>query len=304
MRSILMLGGIVGVLGGGVLAALALVGALVAVPGLALVGIVAGLAMAKGLPWSWYGRQAAAGLRAGSLACGLAGAALLAVVLAAGPRSIPALVARSHLGGLSVGAFVQPLAFAGWVGVDVLLCLGAALAGVALAVLFCLIFALGKNAHVVAAVAEARDAALALQRARAQSMPLPGFALPSAPPASGLWHATAVPAVGAPAATSLLPTPPGTPAPNSQRITSTARPLDTDLTNEQKEALLAWEGKDSGPIEPARADEFADYEDQLWPAEEGEEAPPASAPDSSYLNSKVSAKRRRRKPQNTRDWLC
>lgn len=297
MRSILVLGVGIGVGGGAALVALALVAALIAVPGLPLVGLVAGLAMAKWLPWSWYGRQAKAGLRVGTLACGLAGAGLLAVLLTTGPRSATTLAARSRLGGLMLGGVVHPIAFVGWVGVDVLLCLGATVLGVTVAVLVCVVFAVGKSAHVVTAITEARDAALALQRARAQSAPLPGFALPTAPPASGLWHATAVPLGEAPAAASILPPPP---APNSQRMSTTARPLGSELTQDQREALLAWGRTDSGPIEPAEESGFDDMESEPWPEEE---EPPAASPDSSYLNSSKPAKRRR-KPQHTRDWLC
>lgn len=300
MRGILLVGIVAGIVCGGALALLALAGALVAAPGLLLTGIIAGLAMAKWLPWSWYGRQAAAGLRAGELACGLAGAILLVVLLTAGPRSVPDLEAHSRFLGLSLASWVHALGFVGWVGADLLLCVGAALVGVGLATGVCVLFALGKSARVVAAIADARDAAQALQRGRNLSMPLPGFALPSAPPASGLWHATPLPNGGGPVAGSLLPQPPSQPL--NQRITSTARPLDSQLTPEQEAALQAWGDAGRTAEQPSAPREV--WEQPWSDADVSDVEGPSEAPSSDYLNSPPAPKRRKRKAPQTRDWLC
>ena len=69
MRSVVRVGAIAGALGCLLAYPLALRAALVVVPGLLLLGLGTGLAMAKWLEWGWYGKQPKAGLRAGLIAC-------------------------------------------------------------------------------------------------------------------------------------------------------------------------------------------------------------------------------------------
>src|SRR5579859_3931840 len=97
-----------------VIAALALYGVqLVAALGVALgiilTGVLVGLSVAKWLERDWYGRQLEAGARAGVIACGVGGLSSLLYLLGQGPRSLPDLVARSHVAGLDLAPLILPL---------------------------------------------------------------------------------------------------------------------------------------------------------------------------------------------------
>lgn len=164
MRAILRVGLGVGAAGFLALFALALAAALVVLPGLLIAGVIAGLAMAKWLPWAWYGRQPAAGLRAGAIAAALATAGALLALLGFAPHDTAALAARSHLLSLDLSPVVTRLAVLGWLGLDVLGVLLSGLAAVCLAVAATQLFAWSKSARAVRIVSQARALAQALQR--------------------------------------------------------------------------------------------------------------------------------------------
>ena len=88
--------------------------ALAVTPLLLVMGVLVGLVVAKWLPWRWYGRQFAAGVRAGVVACGLSAAGVLLSLVGTGPHNVAALAARSHLLGIDLGRFVPVLGSAGW----------------------------------------------------------------------------------------------------------------------------------------------------------------------------------------------
>lgn len=164
MRAILRVGLGVGAAGFLALFALPLAAGLVVLPGVLVVGLAAGLAMAKWLPWSWYGRQPAAGLRAGTIAVALAAAGALISLIGFAPHDSAALAARSHLLTLDLGPAVARFAVLGWLGLDVLGVLLCALAAVGLAVAVTQVFAWSKSARAVRIVNQARALAQALQR--------------------------------------------------------------------------------------------------------------------------------------------
>lgn len=164
MRTILRVGLGVGAASFLALFALGLAAALIVLPGLLLAGVIAGLAMAKWLPWAWYGRQPAAGLRAGTIAAALAATGALIALLGFAPHDTAALAARSHLLGLDLSAALAPFAVLGWLGLDVLGVLLSGLAAVCLAVAATQLFAWSKSARAVRIVNQARALAQALQR--------------------------------------------------------------------------------------------------------------------------------------------
>jgi hypothetical protein len=164
MRAILRVGLGVGATGFLALCALALAAALVVLPGLLVAGVIAGLAMAKWLPWGWYGRQPAAGLRAGAIAAALAAAGALIALLGFAPRDTAALAARSHLLTFDLSPAVARFAVLGWLGLDVLGVLFCGLAAVCLAVAVTQLFAWSKSARAVRIVNQARALAQVLQR--------------------------------------------------------------------------------------------------------------------------------------------
>jgi hypothetical protein len=126
---------------------------------LALVGVLAGLGMAKWLPRDWYGRQLEAGARAGSLACALAVAGLWLSLILTGPHPIPVLARESHLLGLNLGQAVRALGGIGWVVPALVLSLPALVAGTAVAAIVTLGAAWDKNRHAIEVVDRAREAA-------------------------------------------------------------------------------------------------------------------------------------------------
>src|SRR5262245_9958848 len=109
MRTVVRVGLITGVVGGGALYGLQRFVAVGVVLGIVAVGIVAGLGTAKWLEWPWYGRQLQAGLRAGGLACGLAGSGALLSLLITGPHDLDQLARRSLAPGLDLASFVRAL---------------------------------------------------------------------------------------------------------------------------------------------------------------------------------------------------
>lgn len=197
MRTILRVSLIFGIIGFIILYALGAGTALVAAAGILVVGLATGLGIAKWLERPWFGRQLAAGLRAGMVACVLAGLGALLSLLFLGPRDTSTLAARSHLLALDLSPWAQALSAAGWVGADVLSVLAATLGGIALAAFSAQIVAWSKSAHAVQVVAQARQSAQALNRDDAwratTGIPAMGqFGMSS----SGVARATGAPLLG------------------------------------------------------------------------------------------------------------
>jgi len=284
MRVLLRVGIITGAGAAVVLYALASSVALAAAIGILLTGLLAGMGVAKWLEWGWYGRQLEAGWQAGALASGLAGLGTLGALVVDGPRSTAALAAQSHLFGLDLGALVGVLSGLGWVGTDLVVVLVSAALGTGVAAAASLLFAFGKSARAVEAITHARHAAQAANRSEPLNtpLPLPGYPTLGAPPTGPGWY-TSPPSGAIPPGLYAAPTlpPPGRPAPNSGRGPSTARPVERELDDDEREALARWAeehpGDASGPRTPAP---------------------------STYLNSPTPAPKRNRKKQQTRDWLC
>ena len=211
-----------------------------------LVGVMAGLGMAKWLPRTWYGRQLAAGLRAGAIAAGGATAGLLLSAVLSAPHGVPALAARSHLFGLSLSAPIDALRGLGWIGVTVLAVLLGSLACTALAGLTTQAFALDKSRQAVQAVDRAREAAQRSNRVAAVARPT--HRLLTSPSAGMVLGQASDQRSGATYA----------PAPNPWGGTATSAPsgqldLGAAHSRELHEALAAWAGSSAvPPAEPAR----------------------------------------------------
>lgn len=310
MRSIISVGLAVGVVGAATLYGMERIAALAVVFGMLGLGCLAGLGAAKWLAWAWFGRQLEAGARTGALACGISASGALAGLVTGGPHALAILAARSHFSSASLAPLIQLAGFGGWLGVDVLAVLLSALLGTGLAAVVAYVFALGKSTAAVTAIARAQQAAQALQRPDLLGAPLGGYALPVTAPASELLPTQVLPGL-MPPANHVIPDPgplsappiagsfaavsgphsalppaepvrfPTAPVP---RQPSGARPLGRQLTDAEREALAEW---------------AAVHADDALQAQESKRA----APDSTYLNSPVPAKRSR-KARNTRDWLC
>jgi hypothetical protein len=292
MRIILRVGFIVGASAVAVVYALQSVAALVAVLGILVAGLAAGMGAAKWLEWTWYGRQLEAGGKSGAIACGLAGVSAFLSLALAGPHSVGALAARSHLLGIDLGSLALRGGTLGWIGADVAVVLAATVLGTGLAAATTLLFAFGKSARTVEAITQARLAAQAANRSEPLStaLPLPSYPSFGTPPGTVAWHSTPLASTLPPAGTqpvsgsgtpAALPQPPGQQAPNSGRGASTARPVERELNDEEREALARW------------AQEHA-----------ADASNPRSPAPSTYLNSPAPAPKRGRKKQQTRDWLC
>lgn len=323
MSNVYRVGLLLGVLGALGVYALSRMAALTAAVGVVALGLLAGLAMAKWLEWSWFGRQVEAGLRAGLLACGLGGAAGLIALIAQGPHDVGALAAQSHLGGLSLAPLAHTLGALGWVGVDIVVLFLACLVGIALAVAATAVFAFGKNGDVVRSVSQARMAAEALRSGRpwspTTSRPISPNALsagaqwrtapPSVPRATNAPRATNIPAPQAAAqsyggdseALADFYTAPAQPAaPSARRQTATPQPTgdeamnyindETRLREAMREALSMW------------ADETEDGAEEQ-PTQRRKRDPKREANPSAFLTAEQRPKRSRKKT-NTRDWLC
>ncbi len=206
MRIILRVGLIVGVIGLVALYALQIVAALFVAPAIVVVGIIVGLCMAKWLDRGWYGRQFAAGLRAGAIACGMGALGAALFMLLQGPHSLAGLSARSHLGPLSLAPAIAPLANLGWSGLDVAASVAALVVGVIVAGLTTQIAAASKSRHALRVVEQARLVAQALNRSDAWATPVSGGRVTSGPGLYGAAaRATNAPALG-PSLSALWPT--------------------------------------------------------------------------------------------------
>jgi hypothetical protein len=166
MSNVYRVGLLLGAFGALAIFALGRMAALTAAVGVIAVGLLTGLAMAKWLEWSWFGRQSEAGLRAGLIACSLGAIAGLSTLIAQGPHDVTTLAAQSHLGGLNLAPLAHTLGGLGWAGVDIVVLFLACLIGIALAVGTTAIFGVGKNRAAVDAVSRARQAAEALRAGR------------------------------------------------------------------------------------------------------------------------------------------
>ncbi|MGZ6388379.1 MAG: hypothetical protein ACXWQZ_03865 [Ktedonobacterales bacterium] len=164
MRTIVRVGIIFGGVGFAALFALQAVIALAVADCLLIVGLAAGLGTAKWLERPWFGRQFIAGLRAGALAVGVAGAGALLSLFIIGPQDKTVLAARSHLLTLNMAEWVKSLTILSWAGIDILTVLLAGLAGVALAAFTTQVFAWSKNRRAIQVVTHARQAAQAFSR--------------------------------------------------------------------------------------------------------------------------------------------
>ncbi|MEO7000306.1 MAG: hypothetical protein ABI068_00675 [Ktedonobacterales bacterium] len=164
MRMLMRVGAIVGVLGLALVYVLQIAAGLMTLAGVVVVGAVTGLSVAKWLTRDWYGRQFAAGLRAGAIACCVTGAGALLFLLLQGPHSVAALAARSHLPGVTLAPQIQAFAALGWVSIDVLGTLVSVGLGIALAALVAQVFAGSKSRHALQIIAQARLAAQAFNQ--------------------------------------------------------------------------------------------------------------------------------------------
>ena len=181
--------------------------ALAVTPLILVMGVLVGLVVAKWLPWRWYGRQFAAGVRAGVVACGLSAAGVLLSLVGTGPHNVAALAARSHLLGIDLGHFVTALGSAGWFMPYLLLTAFFALGGVLLAGVVTQIVGWSKSVRTVRVIRQAHNSASSLHRSQtwapaSNSVPSVGAywnsALPSAGPASlpGLLATGAMGSIG------------------------------------------------------------------------------------------------------------
>ncbi|HEX9036217.1 MAG TPA: hypothetical protein VF808_04420 [Ktedonobacterales bacterium] len=286
--------------------------------GIVLTGALAGLAVAKWLERDWYGRQFEAGARAGAIACGVGGLSSAFYLLGAGPRSLPELAAHSQFLGIDLSPLVTALGFLGWTGVDVVVAAGATAAGVLVAALVAQIAGWSKSKRALRVVAEARLAAQALQRADGRSptaaprsttlgpqlyatgAPVPAPMLPVSE-----WDGLGLPEASAsvkkrswrPSASTV------TPRPATVHRPSDARSAKEALTDEARRALAAWSDEldvlDSGDTFPA-IDELGDEDE---PATSSKVRAPNH---SAFLTSPPPLKpgKRKRKRQDTGDWLC
>ncbi|HEY7975986.1 MAG TPA: hypothetical protein VID72_11620 [Ktedonobacterales bacterium] len=310
-----------------VVAALALYGlqliaGLVATLGIIVIGVIAGLCVAKWLQRDWYGRQIDAGARAGAIACGVAGLSSMLYLLGQGPRTIAELAARSQLGGLSMGWLAEALGPLGPAGVIVVSSVVATLLGVTLAALTALAFGWDKDKRSQRVIAQARLAAQSQQHGEIGAQVMPTGARPASPSVQlygrsstgaegGLLGGPSVRRTAGPVIREDVPEAPltfesweddaptkkstkstlQTPAAASARQPKPRRPSNARsagdaITAEERTALLAWEKALADGSQP------------------GARSPQRAAKPSEFLTQPGAAPKRSRKKQNTRDWLC
>lgn len=324
MQSVLRVGVVAGVLGSVALYGLARTSGLVAAYGIILLGFAAGLAMAKWLDWSWYGRQLEAGAQAGALACIPAAALSLVALLSQSAHSVGALETNSHLGPLTAGGLAHAFGFSGWAGADILSIVFSTLFAIGLAALTSIVMAWSKSGRAVRSVNQAHEAARSLRGgtwAPALTTAVPAVQGTSASipawqgvqsqsagraEASQAWPAvppqtTAQPALGAPAPVTFSPSDQTIPRGSKPPANSPAN--DEQLRAAMREALSMW-GDESGEHEAGPPSESGDSSESSAKngksgatGEKRRRAPHASQ----FLND---AKKRGRKKTDTRDWLC
>lgn len=157
--------------------------ALAVTPLILLVSACAGLLTAKWLPWAWYGRQFAAGVRAGILACGLSAAGVLLSLVGNGPQTLANIADRSHLLGFDFSGVATSLGTAGWFMAYVLLTAFFALAGVLLSGVVAQVVGWSKSVGTVRVITAAHNAASTLHRTQTWAP-----ASNSAPSIGGYWN--------------------------------------------------------------------------------------------------------------------
>ncbi|HEU5438881.1 MAG TPA: hypothetical protein VFU88_06305 [Ktedonobacterales bacterium] len=231
MRSILRVGGMAG--GAGGLAALVVAqhAALMAVLVVVAAGVAAGLGASKWLEHAWYGRQMYAGLRAGVIGAGIAGAGALAGLLLFASHDAAVLARESAIGGLSLAPEVAALASAGWLVADLLGVVVAAVVGSLLAAVLAQLTGREKGVRFVRAVARAREASRPLREeglaagalARRTPMPLAGSVTAMRLEAAGASAAPGLRAGQAPALASPAPASGGMGASGVRRATGAPR---------------------------------------------------------------------------------
>jgi len=317
MRSVIRVGAPAAVLGCLSMYLTAHAAGLVVALALVALGIVTGLAMAKWLEWSWFGRQLEAGFKAGITACIPAGLAALVALVLQGPHDLAQLADMSHVGSLSVERVVTALGFGGWVTADILGVVLAIALGVGAATLTTVVAAWSKSARTVQKVTQAHEAAQALRRGSwgpAPTSQVPAF--PSSLAAGSAWQGLSSPSVPLPSAANPWANPAQPSAPPV--VTAAARhggapkptppPANTPASDEElraamREALAMW-GEETGETAAVSAeapssgaDGSADAEAVEQPTVRRKRNPKASQ----FLND---AKKKGRKKTDTRDWLC
>ena len=184
---------LLGCIGFVILFALQYVIALAATPLIAVVGIIAGLVISKWLPWPWYGRQFAAGVRGGLVACGLAAAGMFLSSVATGAQSVETLAERSHLSDIGLAQLVNGFGELAWFMPCLALTAFFTIGGILLAGVVTQIFGWSKNVRTVRVIREAHNSASLLHRSQtwgpaSNNSPVVGSywnsILPSAGPAS------------------------------------------------------------------------------------------------------------------------
>jgi hypothetical protein len=166
-----------------ILFALQYVIALAATPLIAAVGIIAGLLIAKWLPWSWYGRQFAAGVRGGLVVCGLAAAGMVLSSVATGTQSVETLAERSHLSDIGLAQLVNSFGELAWFMPCLALTAFFTIGGILLAGVVTQIVGWSKNVRTVRVIREAHNSASLLHRSQTW-----GPASNSSPAVGGYWN--------------------------------------------------------------------------------------------------------------------
>jgi len=318
MRSILRVGAPAAVLGCISMYVTAHAAGLVVALALIALGIVTGLAMAKWLEWSWFGRQLEAGFKVGITTCIPAGLVALVALLLQGPHDLAQLANMSHVGSLSVERVVTGLGFGGWITADILGVVLAIALGVGASTITTVFAAWSKSARTVHKVTQAHEAAQTLRRGTwgpAPTSQVPAF--PSSLSAGSAWQGLSSPSLPLPSSATPWASPSRPSAPpvataakngSAPHPNPTQPPANTPTTDEElraamREALAMW-GEESG--ETAAVSAEASVSD-------GDESPDAEAADqptvrrkrnpkaSQFLND---AKKKGRKKTDTRDWLC
>src|SRR5690348_723149 len=174
---------VLGCIGFVIVFALQYVIALAATPLIAVVGIITGLVVAKWLPWAWYGRQYAAGVRGGLVACGLAAAGMLLSSVATGTRSAETLAERSHLSDIGLAQLVNGFGELAWFMPYLALTAVFTVGGILLAGVVAQVFGWSKNVRTVRVIREAHNSASLLHRSQTWAP-----ASNNSPSAGGYWN--------------------------------------------------------------------------------------------------------------------
>lgn len=314
MRTVTRVGVSLSVVAALALYGLQLVAGLLATLGIIIIGVIAGLCVAKWLQRDWYGRQLDAGARAGAIACGVAGLSSMLYLLGQGPRTTAELATRSHLGGLSMGWLAQALSPLGPAGVIVVSSVVATLLGAALAAVTALVFGWGKDKRSQRVIAQARLAAQSQQHGEMGAQVTPSGARPPSPSVQlygrnssaegGLLSAPGVRRTAGPViredvaeepvafeswdddAPTRKTTLQSASAKQPKRRPSNARSAGDAISADERAALLAWEKALADGSQP------------------GARSQQRAAKPSEFLTQPGAAPKRSRKKQNTRDWLC